>query len=156
MESYFQYKRIQHAVREQLSSEKYVDSATNVPGSNDRYVSYDFFICMSIAISLDNCAYFKFSSQLSNPQLPSLNKESSAAATQEITTDSVIIVGWDGNDDPLNPANYSVSRKLFMTLLVSGIAFAVTAASAIDACGVKQYSDYFNVSEVVGSLATGK
>lgn len=43
-----------------------------------------------------------------------------------------------------------------MTLLVSMIAFAVTAASAIDACGVKQYSEYFNVSEVVGSLATGQ
>ena len=42
-----------------------------------------------------------------------------------------------------------------MTLLVTLIAFSVTAASAIDACGVRQYSEYFNVSEVVGSLATG-
>ena len=43
-----------------------------------------------------------------------------------------------------------------MTLLVSLLAFSVTAASAIDASGVPQYSEYFNVSEVVGSLATGK
>ena len=43
-----------------------------------------------------------------------------------------------------------------MTILVSLIAFAVTAASAIDACGVKEYSDYFGIAEVVGSLATGK
>lgn len=42
-----------------------------------------------------------------------------------------------------------------MTLLVSLIALAVTAASAIDACGVREYSEYFQVSEVVGSLATG-
>lgn len=45
---------------------------------------------------------------------------------------------------------------MFMTLLVSLIAFSVTAASAIDACGIRQYSEEFNVSEVVGSLATGK
>lgn len=42
-----------------------------------------------------------------------------------------------------------------MTMLVTLIAISVTAASAIDACGVKQYSAYFHVSEVVGSLATG-
>jgi hypothetical protein len=65
-------------------------------------------------------------------------------------------VGWDGKDDPLNPANYSVRRKLFMTILVSLIALAVTAESAIDACGVQQYSQYYHISEVVGSLATCK
>ena len=63
---------------------------------------------------------------------------------------------WDSHDDHLNPASQSVSRKLVMTLLVSLLAFSVTAASAIDASGVPQYSEYFNVSEVVGSLATGK
>lgn len=70
-------------------------------------------------------------------------------------SDDLILVGWDGPNDPLNPVNQSTGRKLFMTLLVSLIAIAVTAASAIDACGVKEYSDYFQVSEVVGSLATG-
>lgn len=43
-----------------------------------------------------------------------------------------------------------------MTLLVSLLAISVTAASSIDACGVLQYSEYFHVSDVVGSLATGK
>lgn len=69
--------------------------------------------------------------------------------------DAAILVGWEGGNDPLNPANLSTLRKLFMTLLVSLIAVAVTAASAIDACGVREYSAYFQVSEVVGSLATG-
>lgn len=85
----------------------------------------------------------------------SSEKDSSILPVQETNDDDIILVDWDGKDDPLNPVNCSVSRKLFMTLLVSMIAFAVTAASAIDACGVKQYSEYFNVSEVVGSLATG-
>ncbi|KAJ5158576.1 uncharacterized protein N7500_008227 [Penicillium coprophilum] len=75
-------------------------------------------------------------------------------AQEEPTTGSTIIVGWDSPKDPLNPANQSVSKKIFMTLLISLIALSVTAASAIDACGVLQYSEEFNVSEVVGSLAT--
>lgn len=72
------------------------------------------------------------------------------------SNEALIMVGWDGPEDPLNPANASVARKLIMTFLVSLIAISVTAASAIDASGVLQYSEYFNVSDVVGSLATGK
>lgn len=75
--------------------------------------------------------------------------------TQGTVSDDLILVGWDGPSDPLNPANQSTGRRLFMTLLVSLIAIAVTAASAIDAAGLKEYSEYFQVSEVVGSLATG-
>jgi len=76
-------------------------------------------------------------------------------AEKSIVTDDLILVGWDGQHDPLNPTNQSVGRKLFMTVLVSLIALSVTAASAIDACGVREYSEHFQVSEVVGSLATG-
>ncbi|CAG8063244.1 unnamed protein product [Penicillium olsonii] len=127
MESYFQYKRIQRAVKEQLANEKHsVGSAGAGDQGDDR-----------------------------GNHLSSLEKESSVAQSKEVQNDDTILVDWDGKDDHLNPANCSVPRKLLMTLLVSLIAFAVTAASAIDACGVKQYSDYFNVSEVVGSLATG-
>lgn len=86
----------------------------------------------------------------------SLSVPPSKSSPQEKSPiDALIIVDWDGNNDPLNPANQTVSRKMFMTLLVTLIAFSVTAASAIDACGIRQYSEYFNVSEVVGSLATG-
>ncbi|KAL4895269.1 major facilitator superfamily domain-containing protein [Aspergillus ambiguus] len=66
-----------------------------------------------------------------------------------------IVVGWSGKNDPHNPANFTTPRKVFMTLLVSLLAISVTAASSIDACGVLQYSEYFHVSDVVGSLATG-
>ena len=43
-----------------------------------------------------------------------------------------------------------------MTILVALIGLACTAASAIDSAGVKEYSEYWGVSTVVGSLATGK
>ncbi|PYI11993.1 MFS general substrate transporter [Aspergillus sclerotiicarbonarius CBS 121057] len=75
--------------------------------------------------------------------------------TRAPVPDDLILVGWDGKHDPLKPSNQSTGRKLFMTFLVSLIALVVTAASAIDACGVRQYSEYFHISEVVGSLATG-
>lgn len=107
MEAYFQYRRIQNAVRRDLSER---ENGT-------------------------------------------LEKQPPAPATA--SSDDYILVGWDGPDDPLNPANQSITRKVLMTWLVSLIALAVTAASSIDASGVKQYSDYFQVSEVVGSLATG-
>lgn len=77
-------------------------------------------------------------------------------ARDETDTSSPIIVTWSSPDDKLNPANWSTARKVAMTGLVSLIGLSVTAASAIDACGVPQYTEEFNTSEVVGSLATGE
>lgn len=91
---------------------------------------------------------------MNNPKL--LDAEKGPSAQVATDDESLIMVGWDGPEDPLNPANATVGRKLVMTFLVSLIAISVTAASAIDASGVLQYSEYFNVSDVVGSLATGR
>jgi hypothetical protein len=97
---------------------------------------------------------FHFSSRYNASQHNEKELSPTPKGTDQLE-DPIILVGWDGKDDPLNPANCSVARKLFMTILVSLIAMTVTAASAIDACGVEQYSEYYHVSEVVGSLATG-
>jgi hypothetical protein len=70
--------------------------------------------------------------------------------------DSVIIVGWATPDDELNPANWGTTRKVSVTLLVSLIGAAVTAASAIDASGIAQYTAEFHAAEVVAALPTGK
>ncbi|PLB55493.1 MFS general substrate transporter [Aspergillus steynii IBT 23096] len=114
MEAYFQYRRIQRAVRHELSElEKDCNCQKYTVGS-----LHD----ASCGLSIKN---------------DSLEKQSS---TQAQAPDDIIL---------------SVKRKMVMTLLVSLIALAVTAASAIDACGVREYSEYFQVSEVVGSLATG-
>lgn len=99
---------------------------------------------------------FLNSCQLSDHDITTQAQSPPQQEPKDAVGNDLIIVGWDGKSDPLNPANYSTPRKLSMTLLVSLIAVSVTAASAIDACGVKQYSEYFDVSEVVGSLATGK
>ncbi|KAG0153128.1 hypothetical protein PDIDSM_4978 [Penicillium digitatum] len=129
MESFFQYQRIKQAVRDQLAEPK------------------DKCNCESYTLGPPQSS----SCQLCNALFCDPNKSSLQAT---LPTDSIIIVDWDSSSDPLNPANQSVSRKMFMTLLGSLIAFSVTAASAIDACGIVQYSEHFKVSEVVGSLAT--
>ncbi|KAE8388617.1 major facilitator superfamily domain-containing protein [Aspergillus alliaceus] len=87
-------------------------------------------------------------------QLPSMPPPYSDVSSDETSCDSVIHVGWAGPDDKLNPVNWSVARKVFMTVLVSLIGVCVTAASTIDAAGVSQYIEEFNTSEVVGSLTT--
>ncbi|CAI7656756.1 unnamed protein product [Penicillium viridicatum] len=131
MESLFQYQRIRQSVRDQLAENKEKCSCENYTLGSPHSSSCDL---RNVSLSVP-------------PSKSSLQENS--------PTDALIIVDWDSDNDPLNPANQTVSRKMFMTLLVTLIAFSVTAASAIDACGVRQYSEYFNVSEVVGSLATG-
>lgn len=69
--------------------------------------------------------------------------------------DEVFVVGWDGPDDPSNPKNFSMTVKIGTTLIVALIAFVVGAASATDAAVLKQSSEEFHVSDVVGSFSTG-
>lgn len=126
MEAYFQYQRVRQSVHQHLSQEK--DGAS-----------------LSDAAALPRDAELESNRGVLGRAIPA----------EPATTDNVILVGWDGPDDPLNPVNQSTKSKICMTLLVSLIALAVTAASAIDACGVREYSEYFHVSKVVGSLATG-
>ncbi|PWY78942.1 C6 transcription factor [Aspergillus eucalypticola CBS 122712] len=129
MEVYLQYQRVRKSVQQHLAKLK------------------DDCSCPSYSVNANHgpdCKLSDYHSSLKN--LP-------AGST---TPDAAILVGWEGENDPLNSANLCTSRKLFMTFLVSLIAVAVTAASAIDACGVREYRAYFQVSEVVGSLATGQ
>ncbi|KIM99898.1 hypothetical protein OIDMADRAFT_126316 [Oidiodendron maius Zn] len=73
--------------------------------------------------------------------------------THEGKGSKVFVVNWDGEHDPLNPRNYSKTSRIWMTLLVSGIAFVVTVASSIDTAILPQASAKFGVSDVVESLA---
>ncbi|KNG91011.1 MFS transporter [Aspergillus nomiae NRRL 13137] len=74
---------------------------------------------------------------------------------KDSSDDAIILVHWTPLDAHLNPANYSTAKKVVLTAFVSLIGVSVTAASAIDACGLPQYTAEFQVREVVGSLATG-
>lgn len=77
-----------------------------------------------------------------------------ARATNESEAGYVFVVGWEGEEDPLSPKNWPWGRRIMATVVVSFIAVAGTAASSIDAAVLPQYSAYWGVSEVAGTLAT--
>ncbi|KAL4804999.1 hypothetical protein BDV18DRAFT_141720 [Aspergillus unguis] len=130
METYLQYQRVRRAVCQALSE---VDQTC--PCHNPTVGSMHQPSCVLLSAE-------KPRGEVSSLPVDALS-------------DNVILVSWNGPNDALNPANASVQRKLAMTFLVSLITLTVCAASAIDACGVREYSQDFHVSKVVGSLATG-
>jgi hypothetical protein len=77
-------------------------------------------------------------------------------ATNESESGHVFVVDWEGHRDPLKPHNWSTAKRMWATVVVSFVAISGTAASSIDAAVLPQYAEYFGISEVAGSLATGK
>lgn len=75
--------------------------------------------------------------------------------THEGKGEQVFVVGWEGEADLLNPRNWSISKRVGVTLQIAAIAFAVCAASSIDAAIVPQAAAEFGVSEIAETLATG-
>lgn len=61
-------------------------------------------------------------------------------------------VDWNGPDDPSNPHNFSLSRKIASTVAVTGLAFVGTVAASIYSPGIRDVSSTFNVSEEVAIL----
>ncbi|KAE8380073.1 MFS general substrate transporter [Aspergillus bertholletiae] len=109
-------------------------------------------VVQELADSEKQCTPNGQSGQHAVPLQPA--QPSPKASCDEAESDSIIHVGWSGSDDKLNPANWSVARKVCITALVSLIGISVTATSAIDAAGLSQYIEEFNTREVVGSLTT--
>ena len=68
----------------------------------------------------------------------------------------VLVVNWDGEDDPLNPRNWSVIYRIWITIIVAAISFVVGAASSADAAILPQAATDLAVSEVVESLTIGR
>ena len=68
----------------------------------------------------------------------------------------VFVVGWEGENDPLNPRNWSVTYRVCITLLVTSISFAVGAATSTDTAVLPQAAADFGVSDVVESITIGK
>ncbi|KAF1930792.1 membrane transporter [Didymella exigua CBS 183.55] len=64
------------------------------------------------------------------------------------------LVGWDTQDDPLNPRNFPRKSKLFILFLVSAITFLSPLASSIFAPGIPFVNaDFHNTSQLLGSFA---
>jgi hypothetical protein len=64
------------------------------------------------------------------------------------------LVGWDTQDDPQNPRNFTENKKWFMLGLVSAITFLSPLASSIFAPGIPFVNaDFGNTSQPLGSFA---
>lgn len=68
---------------------------------------------------------------------------------------NVFVVGYEDENDPNDPHNWSTWVRIRCTLTIAGIGIVVGFASAVDASAIPQASKDFGVSEVTESLATG-
>lgn len=59
------------------------------------------------------------------------------------------VVGWDGDNDPENPMNFSLARKIWMSSMASFMTFGVSFASSVFSADTRVTAKEFNVSEEV-------
>jgi hypothetical protein len=64
----------------------------------------------------------------------------------------VLLVHWDGPDDPVNPRNWPFSRRLKAILVVCAIGGLQAVASSIDAAVLPQAAHSLGVSQVTESF----
>lgn len=76
-------------------------------------------------------------------------------STKEGGDGNVFVVGYEGPDDPNDPHNWPLSRRIPCTFLVAGIGCVVGIASAIESSALKPAAEEFGVAEIVESMATG-
>jgi len=69
--------------------------------------------------------------------------------------EQVFVVNWDGDDDDLNPHNWSSAKRWGVTVMVALIGAVVGIASSIDSSALTPASQEFHVAPVVESMATG-
>jgi MFS family permease len=75
--------------------------------------------------------------------------------TREGGDGRVFVVGYESEEDPNDPHNWSTSRRFACTVPIACIGAVVGFASAVDSPAIPQAAKEFQVSEVVESLATG-
>lgn len=63
----------------------------------------------------------------------------------------VNIVEWFGDDDPENPMNWSLFKKVFVTAMICLLTTSVYIGSAIYSAGTESVSMTFGVSEVAAT-----
>ncbi|THH30533.1 hypothetical protein EUX98_g3669 [Antrodiella citrinella] len=85
------------------------------------------------------------------PQKDSLDAETATGNRKQ----ELLIVDWNGPDDPENPRNWRASRKWVATILVALYAFASPAASSMISPASDQFDEKFGVTqEVVSQIVT--
>ncbi|GAB7366165.1 hypothetical protein MBLNU230_g7727t1 [Neophaeotheca triangularis] len=70
-------------------------------------------------------------------------------------SDTIFVVGYEGDNDPQNPHNWSTLVRTRATMLIACIGAVVGFASAIDSTALEPAAREFGVEPIVESLATG-
>ena len=65
------------------------------------------------------------------------------------------MVGYEGDNDPLNLHSWSYWTKAIVMMMIAAFEFVVGVASSIDSSAIREAAAEFGVSEVAESLATG-
>lgn len=73
----------------------------------------------------------------------------------EGTGGTVFVVNWEGEQDPVNPRNWSLAYRIVATIVVGLISFVVGAASSADTAILPQAAAEFGVSDVVEAISIG-
>lgn len=162
MQSYLQYRRLGNAVRKQLGDlEVRRDAPSTVNetlGSvGDSTANPDHVAQAEPELNAESAA--RNASRASEKTALAYSLAGVTVQKQIGSSDQnapLFVVGWDGDDDPLCPRNFSFSKRLVATLLVSALGWVVGAASSINSGVLPQNTEAFHVSDVVGSLVTGK
>ncbi|KAL2312290.1 Transporter mfs1 [Schizosaccharomyces pombe] len=68
--------------------------------------------------------------------------------TNQVNSEGLIIVTWDGEDDPENPKNWPLWAKLVVTFDVCFLTFAVYMGSAIFTPGIQEIRETMHVGTV--------
>lgn len=148
MQAYLQYRRIEHAVRRQLDDHpEWVQAGVQEPKDSPEATQG----LNGGSPGIDTTQQSSPSRVITRPLLgiQTIEKADSNGNSQ------VFLVGWDDDEDPINPRNYSMATRISITMIVSTLGFIVGAASSIESGVLLQNSAAFHVSEVVASLATG-
>ncbi|KAJ5357580.1 hypothetical protein N7541_004738 [Penicillium brevicompactum] len=160
MQSYLQFRRLGHVVDRQLenapehgatSSMKKAPVDDAAPSVLSRRASHDAANPAPSPLSQKPSQYSEKSGLAQSLAGIDVQKQLDSSNPNS----HVFVVGWESDDDPLNPRNFSYTRRMVATLLVTALAFIVGAASAIESGVLPQITETYGVSEVVGSLVTG-
>jgi MFS family permease len=93
--------------------------------------------------------------QLSKELTKTRTRKSGRAPPAGEERETVFVVGYDCEQDNMNPRSWSNLIRISATILIAAIGFVVGFASSIDSAALTQAADEFGVSEVTESLATG-
>lgn len=169
MQAFMQYRKIRHAVRKQVERDH---EGVNIRPSQLRQVpalpSQDRHAVSTPPSATDKRDGIpSLESPASSKTIHTQHSRRTALGhalngihARERTTNEgkggkVFVVAWEGDDDPLNPRNWSVSYRIRTTLIVASIAFVVGAASSTDTAILQQAAADFGVGDVVQSMAIG-